>query len=558
VLVTIALWPFLPATKPFLIHSTIQAFGLMIGLFAGLVFTRRTLGKLQIALFRQGIGVRRSLILGRNAEANSLFERISQNPWLGEHPIRFPDRSPSEPESSFSQTLASIVREQSVDVIWLTLPTDPADQDWLPAYFFTAEGNKPIWRMLPEHLNRISKANTSQLSFTQIEAFYHRVQHSISLPVLSVVMIGSRGVPARYSGIETYIEEVGSELVKRGGKVAVYCHRRYVAARGVYKGMELRFVPTIHSKHLETIVHTLLATLHALLSQEEIFHYHALGPSTLSWIPRLWGKKVVVSVQGLDWERAKWGWLARQYLKFGEWASARFPHLTIMVSKALWQHYVDHYGADTLYIPNGFSKPVHLKPSIIRAQFGLGSRDYILFVGRLVPEKGCHTLIQAYRKINTEKYLVFAGTASFDQKYSQRLRQLAAGSDRIKFVGFVQNETLQELYSNAYLIVHPSEIEGLSIAVLEALSYGNCLLVSDRPENIEAIQGNGEVFKTGEVDDLARQLEHLLDHPEYVSEFRERLNASTRQASDWETVAKLTLNAYLRLAGETGCPLQDA
>jgi len=509
------------------------------GLFVSLIVSRCMMGKLQIELFRRGIFLRRSLVLGKGVDAEYLYKEICGNTWLGESPILLQE----DPVVASGQ-LAGTCREHNIDIIWLSPPTQVVSCGWLPDYFFCAQASKITWRMLPEHFSRITKADTAHFSFEQVGLFYRRLEHKISLPKIQVVMIGSRGVPARYSGIETYIEEVGSHLVRQGVKVVVYCHARYITERGMYKGMELRFVPTIPTKHLETFVHTLLATLHALLHDEEIFHYHALGPSTMAWLPRLLGKKVVVSVQGLDWQRAKWGALARFYLKFGEWATAHFSHLTIVVSRVLWQHYLEQHHKKTLYIPNGFARPMHRSPDLIQERFGLGRRDYILFVGRLVPEKGCHTLIQAYRQLDTTMPLVLAGTATFDPLYRQGLAELAKGSTKVKFVGFVQDALLQELYSNAYLVVHPSELEGLSIALLEALSYENCVLASDRPENLEAIQGSGKVFKAGDAEDLTKQLSYLIDSPDEVQAVREQVRSGLRQLSDWQTITDLTLRAY--------------
>lgn len=546
VVITTLLWSFLSSSNSRIGNSILHAIGLILCLYCGLSLTRLLIGKTRLLLFNRDIWILKSLILSNGTDSDYLLNRIRQNKWLGEYPILFSPQGNSPSLQSSDQAISEIIHQHCIDIIWLTPPPNNSKQSWLPNYFHTKEGNKLTWRMLPEHFSRITRANTAHLTLSQIESFHRRIEHGLALPILSVVMIGSRGVPARYSGIETYIEEIGSCLAKQGAKVVVYCHRRYITERGTYKGMELRFVPTIPTKHLETIIHTFISTLHALLFDEEIFHYHALGPSTISWLPRLLGKKVVVSVQGLDWQRAKWGVIAKNYLKFGEWSTVHFPNTTIVVSKTLLQYYNERYHKhkNVIYIPNGFAHPIHREPSMIRNMYGLDKRQYILFVGRLVPEKGCHTLIQAYKKLDTEIKLVFAGTVTFDQNYRQLLSELSADSPDIKFIGFVQDEILQELYSNAYLVVHPSELEGLSIALLEAISYANCVLVSDKPENIEAILGNGEIFKTGDVDDLANNLAHLIENPGYVEEIREHVRSQLQRMLDWETIASLTLRAY--------------
>jgi glycosyltransferase involved in cell wall biosynthesis len=406
--------------------------------------------------------------------------------------------------------------------------------------------------MLPEHFTRFTAACLEKLTESQRELLYRRLHHDIDLPVLRVAMLGSRGVPASYGGVERYVEEVGAHLAAAGARVAVYCHTKYVSARGKHRGMNLRFVPTIRSKHLETITHTFLATLHALLCEEEIIHYQALGPSTLAWLPRLVGRKVVVTVQGLDWKRRKWGGLARRFLKIGEWSSAHFPHATIVVSHVLTDYYLQRHGKRTAYIPNGFSPPAVQSPNLIET-LGLGQDDYILFVGRLVPEKGCHTLLHAFANVQTDKQLVIAGSATYEDQYRQELDEVARGVRGVQFVGFAQGDLLQELYSNAYLVVHPSETEGLSISLLEALSYGNCVLVSDTPENLEAIRDAGYRFQSGDSTDLARQMQRLLDQADLVQEMRARVRTHLAMM-DWRAVAEATRELYERLVCASPSP----
>jgi glycosyltransferase involved in cell wall biosynthesis len=307
--------------------------------------------------------------------------------------------------------------------------------------------------------------------------------------------------------------------------------------------MKLMFMPTINTKHLETIIHTFLSTCHALLQGNDVFHYHALGPTTLAWLPRLFGCKVVTTVQGLDWERAKWGPVARAYLKFGEWTTVKFPHATIVVSRTLAQHYAVKYQKSTIHIPNGFEPPIQRCPSLIK-DLDLDQDNYILFVGRLSPEKGCHTLIHAFRQVETDKHLVLAGRANYDDDYYQQLRAEANGSAKIHFVGFVQGAMLQELYSNAYLVVHPSECEGLSVSLLEALSYNHCVLVSNIPENVEVLPARGYTFQVGNQRDLAQQLQKLFDNPGQVVSSRRFIQAHTDNLWPWEKVGQATYEVY--------------
>jgi glycosyltransferase involved in cell wall biosynthesis len=523
--------------------SRIFVFTVWIGLYVGLVGVRLLMGRLHVALYRRGIGVRRTVILGDGERAAWLADRIQHSSWLGECPVGRVGESQGPDWLGYPRDLADVVRDHRVDVVWLVPPTSAVPNSWLPSLLFDSDDHGLIWRVLPAHFDQLFAANHSTLTQAQRELFLRRLRHDLALPTLRIAMLGSRGVPANYGGVERYVEQVGSYLAQNGAQVAVYCHAKYVSARGTYRGMELRFVPTIATKHLETIVHTFLATLHVLLHEDEIVHYQALGPSTMAWLPRVFGRKVVVTVQGLDWQRAKWGKAARLYLAFGEWASAHFPHRTIVVSQALFARYASKHGRQTTFIPNGFQPPKRMPPRLIK-QWNLEKGSYILFVGRLVPEKGCHTLLRAFADVQTDKRLVFAGDASYEDSYRQQLGQMAQGVEGINFIGFVQDDVLRELYSNAYLVVHPSELEGLSISLLEAFSYGNCLLVSNVPENLEAVRDMGYRFQVGDSDDLARQMQWLLDHPDQVQATRTRVRSEALNAMDWEAVAKETQRLY--------------
>lgn len=376
----------------------------------------------------------------------------------------------------------------------------------------------------------------------RVRGWYQRRDRAGLSPQLSVAMLGSRGVPANYSGVEKYAEEVGAFLVKRNVAVTVYCHAKYVSQRGDHRGMSLVFMPTIKTKHLETIVHTFLSTCHALWQGTECFHYLAIGPATVAWLPRLFGRKVVTTVQGLDWDRAKWGQVARWYLKLGEWATITFSHQVVVVSKTLHRHFQQKYQRYTCHIPNGYQPPIQREASLIK-NIGLEADRYFLFVGRLSPEKGCHTLIEAFKRLNTAHHLVLAGKPNFAQSYHRTLQNAAQGSPHIHFAGFVQGALLQELYTNAYVVVLPSEREGLSVSLLEALSYHNCLLVSDIPENVEVLPA-GYTFQVGNVTDLSKQLQRLVDYPEQVVAARKQLAHSTTQLATWPQVGAATHEIY--------------
>ena len=362
---------------------------------------------------------------------------------------------------------------------------------------------------------------------------------------MKIAMIGQKGIPSRAGGIEIHVEEIGKRLVQYGCEVEVYCRKGYCNIEEEnFLGIKIKHAPFIHTKHLDAITHTFFSTMKALFSRVDIFHYHALGPSTLALIPRLFGKKVVCTVHGLDWQRGKWGGAATSFLKFGEYASAKFPHATINVSSNLVKYYKEKYNISTTYIPNGIERQVIIEPNIILKKYSLRKDDYILFLARLVPEKGAHYLIEAYKSLNTNKKLVVAGGTSHSDKYVKELYDLAEDNNNIIFTGFVKGKELAELYSNAYVYVLPSDIEGLPISLLEAMSYGNCCLVSDIPENTSVIESFGYSFIRGDVNDLSNVLSKLIEKKEDVERIKSNVQEYVLLNYSWEEIANSTLNFY--------------
>jgi glycosyltransferase involved in cell wall biosynthesis len=270
----------------------------------------------------------------------------------------------------------------------------------------------------------------------------------IEKPRLRVAFIGGRGVISKYSGIETYYEEVGKRLAAMGHEVTVYCRRHFTPDVGEYCGMKLVRLPTMRSKHWETVIHTFLSTLHTITRRYDLVHYHALGPALFSWLPRMFGIKAAVTVQGLDWQRKKWGRLASLVLRLGEKASVCFPNGTMVVSRALQQRYREQHGVEVRYVPNGGLLRERSHPNKIH-EWGLRAGSYILFLGRISPEKGCHLLVEAFEQIETDAKLVMAGASSYCDEYSRELRTHA--NDRIRILDWVSGETLDELLTNAMI-----------------------------------------------------------------------------------------------------------
>jgi len=356
---------------------------------------------------------------------------------------------------------------------------------------------------------------------------------------MKIAMLGLKGVPYQ-GGVENVTEEIGRRLVKRGHEVIVYS-RGYVGVGEEHRGMRILKVPSLRSKHLETVSHTFLSALDVLRRDVDIVQFNALGPCTLSWIPKLKGIKTVGYIHGLDWKGAKWGWLSRQFLRLGELASVFLPDQTMVVSRILKSYYEKKYHKRVYYIPNGVNFYPPRSPDKIK-KFGLEKDNYLLFLGRLVPEKGCHYLIQAFNQIKTKMKLVVAGGQSHSDKYVRSLKKMTG--KRAIFVGYVKEELLQELFSNCYLYIHPSDLEGLSISLLQAMSFGCCIVCSDIPENISIVSDYAYTFRRGDSENLREVMAELINHPAKVRSRRGLAIDYVRNEFNWDSIVDQLEEVY--------------
>ncbi len=361
-----------------------------------------------------------------------------------------------------------------------------------------------------------------------------------------VAFIGGRGVVSKYSGIESYYEQAGSELARLGHEVTVYCRSYFTPPMKAHNGMRVRRLPTIRSKHLETVVHTLLSTVDAMTADYDVVHYHCLGPALFSFLPRLVGKRTVVTVQGLDWQRRKWGWIASRVLRWGEAAAVCAPNATMVVSQTLQRYYSQQYKRDTIYVPNGALLASRRIPRKL-LDWGLTTDNYVLFLGRFSPEKNCHLLINAFKNLHTDMKLVLAGGSSHSDAYAGTLRHHA--SDKIRLLPWVSGRDLEELLSNAALFVLPSDLEGLSLALLDAMAAGVCVLTSDIPENQEVVKGAGFTFRRGDQDDLERMLDLLIHDPELRRQAAARERERIQGQYLWPAIARLIEATYYKVLG---------
>ena len=377
---------------------------------------------------------------------------------------------------------------------------------------------------------------------------------------LKIAMIGHKRIPSREGGVEIVVDELSTRLVKLGCRVDAYNRYGYhVSGKEFdekrdkyYNGVRIYTIPTPSSSSLNAIVYSFLATIRALFGGYDVIHFHAEGPCTMLWIPKMFGIRVVATIHGLDWQRAKWGNLATRVLKTGEKIAVRCADEIIVLSEGMQEYFKKEYGRDTSYIPNGISRPEKKEIHLIGEKYGLKKRGYILFLARIVPEKGLHYLIEAYKQIDTDIRLVIAGGSSHSHEYVEQISAMAAEDPRILMTGFVQGEILEELYSNAYCFVLPSDVEGMAISLLEALSYGNCCLVSDIEENLETVQDKACVFRKGDVADLRDKLKELLDNGDRVARYREESADYVCSRFRWDDVTMQTLRLYQKEKKRTG------
>jgi glycosyltransferase involved in cell wall biosynthesis len=354
-------------------------------------------------------------------------------------------------------------------------------------------------------------------------------------------MVGQKGIPATYGGIEKHVEEIARRLAARGHEISVFCRLHYTPPGAVFERVRLLRRPSVHTKHLDTATHVAWSVIESMLGRYDIVHFHALGPSLFAGLPRLRGQRTAVTVHGLDWQRQKWGRVASWILRRCEGPAAHFPNRTIVVSRTLRDYFREQHGCDAAFIPNGTNLPAP-RPARRILELGLVPGRYVLFVGRLVPEKGVHFLCEAFRAIDTDMKLALAGGTSFSEDYVREIRRYEG--ERVRLLDYVYGEDLEELWSNAYLVVQPSTLEGLSIALLEALSYGRCVLLSDIPENLEVAKDVAVTFRSRDVADLRARLEELIAHPERVREFEGKAREHIRLHYSWDTVADQTEALY--------------
>lgn len=363
---------------------------------------------------------------------------------------------------------------------------------------------------------------------------------------LNIAMLGHKRIPSREGGVEIVVDELSTRMAIKGHSVVCYNRKgQHVAGGNIqhlhdYKGVKIKEVLTIDQKGLAAMTSSFFGAVVASFSKADVVHIHAEGPAFFAFIPKIMGKKVVVTIHGLDWARAKWGNFASWYIKRGEKNAVKYADEIIVLSQSVKNYFQKEYKRKTQFIPNGVNKPEIIDAKEIKERWNLDKDEYVLFLGRLVPEKGVHYLVEAFKNI-TGKKLVIVGGSSDTQEYMDKLK--AMSNDAI-FIGFQQGRVLEELYSNAYIYCLPSDLEGMPLSLLEAMSYGNCCLTSDIAECVEVVEDKAVTFKKGDVEDLKEKLKWLVEHPEVVKRYKENTQDFICSKYNWDDVVNRTLELY--------------
>ncbi len=368
---------------------------------------------------------------------------------------------------------------------------------------------------------------------------------------LNIAMLGHKRIPSREGGIEIVVEELSKRMVAQGHRVTCY-NRRAKKKKGIeqikeFQGVRIKTVFTIDRKGFAALTSSFFAAVKAAFGKYDVVHFHAEGPCAMLWIPKLFGKRCIATVHGLDWQREKWkGGFGSKYIKFGEKVAVKHADEIIVLSEGVKEYFQQTYGRETRFIPNGISRSEQRSAELISEKFALTKDEYVLFLGRIVPEKGIRYLIEAFKGVQTDKKLVIAGAAGDTESFMQEMRELAKDDARILFTGFVDCQLLEELYSNAYLYTLPSDLEGMPLSLLEAMSYGNCCLVSDIAECAEVVENRAVLFEKGNVGELQKQLQVLCDDAALVEKYKSGAAEFICHKYDWDDVTEKTLALYRR------------
>ena len=368
---------------------------------------------------------------------------------------------------------------------------------------------------------------------------------------MKIAMLGHKRIPSREGGIEIVVEELSTRMVKEGHKVTCFNRGGHhvsgqefdISETKEYNGVKLKKVITIDKKGLAAVTSSFFGAIKTVFGRFNVVHFHAEGPCAMLWLPKLFGKRCVATIHGLDWQRAKWkSGFGSKYIKLGEKVAVKFADEIIVLSRGVQDYFEKTYGRKTVFIPNGVSEPKTENAEIIKEKYGLEKDSYILFLGRIVPEKGVKYLLEAFKNVKTDKKLVIAGGASDSEDFCNEMKTLAG--ENVIFTGFVQGKELDELYSNAYIYTLPSDLEGMPLSLLEAMSYGNCSLVSSIAECTDVVEDKAVVFEKSNIADLTKKLQYLCDNEDEVKKYKSEAKDFILNKYNWDKVTEKTLELY--------------
>ena len=374
---------------------------------------------------------------------------------------------------------------------------------------------------------------------------------------MKVAMIGHKVIPSRRGGIESVLTNLCPLLVENG--IDVTCYNRssdkveneYIGTvkNNKFRGVKIKKAWTLNGKGISAMIASFAAAISAAFSNYDVVHFHAEGPCVAMWIPKLFGKRCVATVHGLDWQREKWsGSFASKYIKFGEKVMVKCANEIIVLSESAKKYFKETYNRETVLIHNGIEKPTLKDAEIISELYGLSKDSYICTVSRLTAEKGIHYLIDAYNNIKTDKKLVIAGDTSDTNDYVSFLKEKAVNNPNIIFTGFISGDTLREVFSNAYVVAIPSDVEGMSISLLESLAYGNAVLSSNIPENTLVTEDRAVLFEKSSVTDLTEKLQMLCDDEALVKNIKFGVSDFILSKYNWNDIALATSNLYKKVS----------
>jgi len=362
---------------------------------------------------------------------------------------------------------------------------------------------------------------------------------------MKIAILGTRGIPANYGGFETFAEQLGTRLAARGHEITVYGRKHYSTTNApTYNGVNLIVLPTIRHKYFDTVIHTFLSVMHAAPRGYDIILICNAANSIFAFIPRLFGTPTLVNVDGLERKRKKWNWIGQKYYLVSEWLSTFLPTAIVTDAQVIQDYYATRYKKESEMIAYGAEVARRAAPEKL-LRFGLKPNQYVLYVSRLEPENNAHLVIEAYGQVKTDLPLVIVGGAPYAEEYIAQLK--STRDPRVKFLGFVFGEDYRALQQNAYCYVHATEVGGTHPALIEAMGAGNCALTLDTPENLEVIGDAGIIYKSAA--DLAAYLQHVINDPTIIGEYRRRAMTRVIQFYNWEQITDQYEELLARLAG---------